>query len=237
MVKFRIYLTENDEGVPFNYAFKLSRILHKWLAADIAYDTTPLYSMGWLSGRQVEHRPSTPQEKREGALFFRGGARWDIGMHDDEQARKLMDLLPDENMPFYGMRIQSVEVLYAPRERFEAGYHRFLANSPVLLRQAEANSTYTHITYRSRQSGALLSAFLRRKMEQAGLAAGDELKLFFDPNFLNAKTRLIDINGRKMKASVCPVVAYAPPEVLEFLWVVGAGELCHLGFGSLDYTE
>ncbi|MFW6347092.1 MAG: CRISPR-associated endoribonuclease Cas6 [Cyclonatronaceae bacterium] len=192
--------------------------------------------MGWLSGRNVQQNPSSPRQRREGALFFRGGARWDIGMYDDERARALISRLAAERLDFYGMHIHKTELLNPPLDEFESESHRFLANSPVLLRRPAANGNYTHVTFRSPGSGKLLSDGIREKAEMAGLSAGESLNVFFDPNFENAKTRLIDIQGYKMKASVCPVIAYGTPEMLEFIWTLGAGELCALGFGGLDHT-
>lgn len=235
-MKFRIYLTENTKGIPYNYAYELSCILHKWLVSNTMYDEMSLCSLGWLSGPQVEQHPETPQQRRQGALFFRGGARWDIGLYDETAAAELIKSLPERNMDFYGMQIQGSEVLSSPRAHFDTGSHRFLANSPVLIRRLEENGSYTHVTFRSRESGQLLTEHMRQKAEIAGFPITKELKLFFDPNFRNAKTRLIDIKGIKIKASVCPIIAYGQPEVLEFVWTVGAGELCGLGFGSLDHT-
>ena len=236
MIKFRIYLSENTRGIPYNYAYSLSRILHGWLELKITYDKLNLYSMGWLSGRNVQQSPSSPKQRREGALFFRGGAHWDIGMYDDERARQLMERLQGERIDFYGMQVQKAEILKPPSNDFSTGNHRFLANSPVLLRKPAENGNYTHVTFRDQESGKLLSDGIRKKAEKAGLSAEEALNVFFDPNFQNAKTRLIDIQGHKMKTSVCPVIAYGAPEILEFIWTLGAGELCALGFGGLDHT-
>jgi CRISPR/Cas system endoribonuclease Cas6 (RAMP superfamily) len=82
----------------------------------------------------------------------------------------------------------------------------------------------------------MLTQEIRRRAEIAGISSAKKLKLFFDPNFRNAKTRLISIKSINIKASVCPVIAVGSPEALEFVWTVGAGEMCDLGFGSLNHT-
>lgn len=234
-MKLRIYLTENTRGVPFNYASELSLIFHGWTGLESAYDELVLYSVGWLSGRHVEHRPETSRQRREGALFFQGGARWDIGIYDQALAQNLLDRLPQLDMSFYGMQVQQAELIPAPAEAFGMGNHRFLANSPVLLRQFKDDDTDVHLTFRDSESGRIMTDLAHRKADLANLPE-EEVKLFFDPNFRNAKTRLIDIRGAKMKASVCPVIVYASPQMLDFIWTVGIGELCGLGFGSLYHT-
>lgn len=236
-MKFRIYLTPNDYGIPFNYAHQLCGVFHSWLGANELHDMMSLYSLGWLSGK-ARLRPETPQEKRNGALYFGQGARWDIGIYDDDIAERLMRGLLLKPFDFYGMGIRKVEKLEPPAEAFSQGTHRFLANSPILLRRVEADYSRTHITFKddAAESASILNRLIHKKADEAGFAPGRELRLQFDEDFRNPKTRLIDIKGIKNKASVCPIIAKGPAEALEFLWMVGAGELTGVGFGSLDHT-
>lgn len=195
-----------------------------------------LLSVGWLAGSKVEQDIRKPQDKRKGALFFRGGARWDIGLYDDETAVLLLEKLRNATVDFFGMQITGSEILSVPSQAFEKDQHRFLVNSPVLLQRLEVPGGFKYILYRDPESGRLLTQEIRRRAEIAGISSAQKLRLFFDPNFRNAKTRLINIQSINIKASVCPVIAVGPPKALEFVWTVGAGEKCDLGFGSLDHT-
>lgn len=235
-MKFRIYLSENETGIPFNYINKLYGILSSCLSDQEMEDTSSLLSVGWLGGSKVEQDARSPQEKQKGALFFRGGARWDIGLYDNEIAIRLLGKLQHADVDFYGMQVTGAEVLSAPSEAFEKEQHRFLVNSPVLLQRPEPPNGFKYVLYRDPESGRMLTREIRRRAELAGIVWSKELNLFFDPNFRNAKTRLINIQSINIKASVCPVIAVGPPEALEFVWTVGAGEKCDLGFGSLYHT-
>lgn len=235
-MKFRIYLSENTTGIPFNYINKLYEVLCSFLSDEEMKETSTLLSVGWLAGSKVEQDIKKPQDKRAGALFFRGGARWDIGLYDDETAVLLLEKLKHAKVDFYGMQVIGGEVLEVPPEAFNKDQHRFLVNSPVLLQRQETPGGVRYILYRDPESGRMLTQEIRRRAEMAGISSAKELKLFFDPNFRNAKTRLISIKSINIKASVCPVIAVGPPEALEFVWTVGAGEKCDLGFGSLNHT-
>ncbi|AXJ02436.1 CRISPR-associated protein, Cas6 family [Cyclonatronum proteinivorum] len=223
-MKFRIDLTPNTEAVPFNYAHQLCGIFHHWLGPNELHDLMSLYSLGWLRGGKAEG----------GGLWFRDGASWDIGIYNDAVAEQLVRGLLLRDFRFYGMGIRKVSPLAPPD--FSAGHHRFLSDSPVLLRRVEDDYSRTHVTFRDPDSSRILERVIQKKAQEAGHATAGSLRLRFDERYRNPKTRLVRIKDIDYRASVCPLIAEGSPEALEFLWTVGAGEMTGVGFGSLGHT-
>ncbi|HKJ32466.1 MAG TPA: CRISPR-associated endoribonuclease Cas6, partial [Balneolales bacterium] len=84
------------------------------------------------------------------------------------------------------------------------------------------------------EADAALTRVLRKKLEKAGYETKDrEVMVGFDRSYPKAKTKLVDIKGIKMKASMCPVIVQGTPEAVQFAWNVGVGELTGSGFGAL----
>lgn len=223
-MKFRVHLSENKEPVPYGYPHILCGIFHHWLGPNELHSMLSLYSLGWLQGKSVSNN----------GLHFPEGAVWDIGIHNDLIAERLVKGLLLKEFNFYGMRITRVSRLDFPAT--DETKHRFLAGSPIMLRKVEDDGSRTHVTFASPDSEIILNRIIRKKAEEADFKEGKELKIRFDSGFTNPKTKLVTIKGIKNKASVCPVIADGPPRALEFLWTVGAGELTGVGFGSLNHT-
>ncbi|MCC5935326.1 MAG: CRISPR-associated endoribonuclease Cas6 [Candidatus Cyclonatronum sp.] len=223
-MKFRIHLSPNTEAVPFNYAHQLCGIFHHWLGPNELHDMLSLYSLGWLrSGRASG-----------GGLWFSEGTSWDIGIHNDAIAERLVRGLLLKDFRFYGMEIRRVTPLAPPD--FSSGRHRFLSDSPVLLRRVEDDQSRTHVTFKDPDSSRILQQRIRRKAEEAQLPEAAALRLRFDPAYRNPKTKLVRLKTIDYRASVCPLLAEGTPEALQFLWTVGAGEMTGVGFGSLGHT-
>ncbi|MCH8569189.1 MAG: hypothetical protein LAT67_13020 [Balneolales bacterium] len=239
-MKFRIYLSSNQKAVPFNYPYKLAGIFHSWLGPNDLHDMMSLYSIGWLNGGKADR----------GGLWFPNGAYWDIGIHQDEIAERLVRGILLKDFHFYGMNLQKVEHLQPPD--FSTGTHRFLAGSPIVLRKVEDDYSRTYLlhSHPDEITSAVLSRVWAKKLIKSAdikvpvntepgtenLAGANKLSLRFDSSFPNPKTRLTAIKGTQVRGSVCPLIAEASPEALQFLWTVGAGELTGTGFGSLNHT-
>lgn len=224
-MKIRVYFSRNTEAVPFSYPHRLCGLFHHWLGVNDLHGKISLYSLGWLKGRG---------KVIDGVLHFPDGASWDIGIHSDSVTEQMIRGLLLKDFVFHGMMIRRVERLAPPS--FEGNRHRFLAGSPVLLRKVEQDGSRTHVLYSEPESEEILNRVIRKKGEEAGFEKAEQLYMRFDRTYRNPKTKLVEIKGIKNRASVCPVVAEGPPEALEFLWTVGAGELTGVGFGSLDHT-
>lgn len=222
-MKFRIHFSSNTERVPFTYPHQLCGLFHHWLGDNRLHDMLSLYSLGWLQGGEAE----------KGGLQFPKGAWWEIGVFDDAIAEDLIRGLLLKPFEFHGMQIRKVLPVEPPE--WEEGETRFKAGSPILLRRNNEDQTKTHILYDSPESASLImKRVLTRKLEEAGKQdLADSVTLRFDETYPKPKTRLVDIKGIKNKASVCPVIVEGPPEVREFVWNVGVGELTGVGFGSM----
>lgn len=224
-MKFRIYLSKNNEPVPFIYPHRLCSIFHHWLGPNDLHGMMSLYSLGWLKGGRFSRN----------GLNFEEGATWDIGIHNNDIAERLIRGLLLKDLEFYGMKIRKVMRLDPPP--FENDNHRFLAGSPVMLRKVEDDGSRTHVTFQDKDSSRILNRVIHKKAQEAKLDSANALDLQFDRNFKNAKTKLVEIKGIRNRASACPVIAKGSPEALEFLWTVGAGEMTGVGFGSLNHTH
>lgn len=225
-MKFRIYLSANTEPVPYNYAHSLCGVFHQWLGPNDLHNMMSLYSLGWLNKARAAN----------GGLWFENGSHWDIGIYNDDIAERLIRGLLLKDFWFFGMQIRKVARLEPPD--FSEGRHRFLANSPIILRKMLDDGTRKYLLYSDGfESTHALTRLFRGKLREAGKKElAETVYARFDDGFRNPKTKLVDIKGIKNKGSVCPVIAEGPPEALEFLWEVGAGELTGVGFGSLDHT-
>jgi len=220
-MKIRIHLSSNKEAVPYNYAHRLSSVFHHWLGPNKIHDVMSLYSIGWLQGGQ----------SAAGSLHFPRGARWEIGIWQDEVAEKLIQGLLLKPMVLFGMRVRRVDRVEEPD--FSKGQFRFWAGSPIILRKVEDDYSRTFVCYdKPNESSSIMTRILHKKMKEAGIKE-QTAKMKFDERFDKPKTKLIDIKGIKNRGSMCPVITDGSPEILKLAWTVGAGELTGSGFGSL----
>ena len=223
-MKFRIKLSPNQEKVPFNYARQLCGVFHKWLGPNDLHDIMSLYSLSWLRGGKAQ----------KGGLNFPSGANWEIGIFDDEIAERLIKGLLFDKEVIYGMKVRKVDRLSEPDFSEPLGRSQFKAGSPVLIRKVEDDMSRTHLTYKDDEHAQYLKKVMVHKMQEAGLGEEhQEVRLFFDPEYPKAKTKLVDIKGIKNRASLCPVIVEGTVQARKFAWTVGAGELTGVGFGSL----
>lgn len=176
-IKFRLFLSSNHEGIPFDYPYKLCGLFHHWLGPNDLHNMLSLYSLGWLKGRSIV---------KDGELYFPGGATWDIGIHNDEIAERLMRGPLLKEFRFYGMALRKVERLQPPS--FKEGEHRFLAASPIFLRKVEDDGTRTHVLYDHPESAAILNRVFRSKADEARRKDFYDLDIKFDLSFPKPKT-------------------------------------------------
>ncbi len=72
---------------------------------------------------------------------------------------------------------------------------------------------------------------MNKKTRAAGIDG--DVKVYFDPDYLNPKTKLVEINGIKNRSTMCPVIIEGTPENILFAWNVGVGHSTGCGFGAL----
>lgn len=219
-MKLQIRLSPNKQPVPFDYLHKLGGVLHKWLGAQNQWHgSRSLYGFGGLSGSGM----------KDGGLDFPQGATWQIGFPEQEGIFSLMKGMMMDRAVFYGMKVRDVKELAPP----DFGMlHRFVVNSPVLLRQPRPDGSQAHVLWHEANANELLTARIRKKLDQVGLV-NEPIWVQFDKNYRQAKSKTLSIKGIQMKGSVCPIEASGSPRALKFLWEVGAGELTGMGFGAL----
>lgn len=218
-MRLHLTLTPNTEPVPFNYQHQLTGTLHKWLGQNDLHDKISLYSFSWLRGRT---------ERIDGGLNFPNGARWFISFWEEEYTRQLVKGILDEPSVFKGLAVTEVQIQETP-EFGNSGYFRVAG--PVLLRQNMDDGSRKHLTVRDEKANELLHERLRAKMKEAHISPN--VTVSFDKNYLNPKTKLVDIKGTKLKANICPVLIEGDSEALKFAWNVGVGELTGSGMGAL----
>lgn len=227
-MKFRIHLSPNDEGIPFNYNHQLCGIFHSWLGDNELHDLLSLYSIGGL------FHPNS--QAKNGSLHFPRGAWWDIGIYHTEIAEKLIGGVLIKSFHFYGMNLRSVERLEEPIPETTNKQKRYLASTPVFVRKEEADGNRKFLYFNDPESTISLTKTFKRKVSEAGLMDYwiDNTHVRFDQDYPRAKTKMITFKGYKARANQCPVYVNAEPKLQTFLWEVGAGDLTGMGFGSLN---
>lgn len=219
-MKLQIRLSPNKQPVPFDYLHKLGGVLHKWLGAQNQWHgSRSLYGFGGLSGGGM----------KDGALDFPEGATWQIGFPAQEGILHIMKGMMMDRDVFFGMKVRDVREIESPNFSL---LHRFVVNTPILLRNPRPNGSQAHILWYEEKANVLLNARIRKKLEEVGL--GEEpLFLQFDTRYQGAKAKIVKIKDIEMKGSICPIEASGSAKALKFLWEVGAGELTGMGFGAL----
>jgi CRISPR-associated endoribonuclease Cas6 len=225
-MRLNLTLSPNTDPVPFNHLHKLTGTFHKWVGPDNAlHDGPSLYALGWLDGGQ----------KQGEALTFADGARWRLSFYDPDAAKQVLDGLLQDPSVFAGMQVAEAQQQTTPS--FSGGY-RFEVDAPVVARRRRDDGSREYLLYDDERADDALTRTLRRKMEAAGLGADpSEATVRFDRGYDGAHTKLATIekdgHAVKHKGSVCPVIVEGPPQIVQFAWNVGVGELTGSGFGAV----
>jgi len=221
-MRLNIKLSPNKETLPFNYQHAITKRLHQWLGDNEYHDSTSMYSFSWIRG----------QSKSLGeGLEFTNGGHWFVSFWDEAPVHQLKNKIIDDAVFINGMEVLHIKEQATPS--FKKKY-RFKAASPILLRQRRDDGTRQHLQVADEKSDLLLTKRLHSKMEKAGISRpGRDVKVEFDKNYKNPKTKLIDIKGVKLVANLCPVIITGSPTALAFAWNVGVGELTGSGFGAI----
>ncbi len=235
-----IRFSPNTHTVPFNHLPKIVGFIHRCIGKDnTLHDNVSLYSLGWLQGGV---------KRREG-LHFPEGAQLSFSAHDPQVLLQLVQGV-QEKMDFaFGMRAEEVVLQKPPY--VETGEARFGVASPVLVRkevpfeelpekiqqnmQAHDKATVTavkYLTHEDPEADDLLTQVFHTKLEAAGLPR-EGASVRFDREYFRPRVKLVDYDGVKSKASLCPVIVKGSPEQIAFCWKVGVGQSTGVGFGAL----
>ena len=221
-MRLNLRLTGNTEAVPFDHLHNLIGALHKWLGRNELHDGTSLYSFGWLKGAHPE----------KGHLTFPRGATWRISFYDPAAAKALLQGIMRDPVVLAGMRVFEAREQAVPAF---SGCHRFLVDSPVVVRKQRTDGSKAYLLYDDASADEGLTRILQWKLHQAGFAAEHlGATVQFDRMYTDARTQLAKIKGISHRGSECPVVVTGTPEAVQFAWLVGVGELTGSGFGALQ---
>lgn len=221
-MRLHLKLTPNTTSVDYNYQHKLTGALHKWLGQNDLHDKISLYSFSWLRGNV---------DAVNGGLNFPKGAHWFISFWEDQFTERLKDGIIAEPNIALGMKVKSVKEQAIPEFGDE---YRFKVASPVLVRKNRDDGSREHLEFDDEEVDEIMSQRMQSKLRKAGFGANhQDIKISFDREYSNPKTKLIRIKGSRLKANLCPVKLSGTDEAIKFAWDVGVGELTGSGFGAL----
>ena len=219
----RLYLstTPNIQVVPFNYQRQLTGVVHKWFGeSNLEHGTMSLYSFSWLNQSKLERN----------GLMFPQGAKWFISFYDERLLKRTIKGVMDDPEMFDGMRVNDILIDEDPEL---ASRDVFRVASPVFIKRTLPSGKALHYTYEDPEAGDLMTATLQNKLKMAGLEEDESLKVSFDVSYANRKIKLMEYDGVRNKASLCPVFIHGTPETKRFAWNVGVGNSTGIGFGSI----
>ncbi|TXD79091.1 CRISPR-associated endoribonuclease Cas6 [Algoriphagus ratkowskyi] len=220
-MRIKLFLTPNTSNLSFDHIPLLVGVVHKWLGSNNPFHGNPsLYSFSWLQGAR----------KGNGGLNFPQGASFFISAHDETLIKLIVRNAVDQPELFAGMKVREIRMQSNPSFDREEEY--FSVASPVLIKKKEENRI-KHCLSTDQEADELLILSMRNKMNIAGIDSSD-MTISFDPDYRSAHTKLINYNGIKNRANVCPVIVKGTPEQIAFIWNVGVGNSTGIGFGALN---
>ncbi|WP_009035929.1 CRISPR-associated endoribonuclease Cas6 [Indibacter alkaliphilus] len=217
-MRIHIKLSQNTELVPFDYQRSLVGTFHKWLGENHVHDAISLYSLSWLMGGRIDKK----------GFDFKNGAYWQISSYDTALIKTLIKGIQNDPELNFGMSVREVSIMEDPRVE---PIQRFFLNSPIFIKRKLEERVH-HYTFSDADSGLYMTQTLQEKLENAGLDPKG-VKVYFDSTYQKPSTKMINYNGIKCRASMCPVIIEGSEEQLKFAWNVGIGNSTGIGFGSL----
>ena len=216
-----LHLTPNREIVPFNYQRKLVGAFHKWLGENELHDDISLYSLSWLGGGKMRH------DKR--GFNFRQGARFFISSPlQDLHTKAVSGIFQDQTIA-WGMKVAEVTLRVTP-DFGEA--QCFKAQSPILIKRNQEDSKHQRYYYpQDPESSGFLTETLQSKL--ARLSLPTDVRVRFDPEYRNPRSKLVQYRDMEIKATFCPVIVEGNTRAVQFAWEVGVGNSTGIGFGAL----
>jgi len=218
VMRIYFHLTANTAPVPFNYQPALVGAFHQWLGENALHDEISLYSLSWLEHAQV----------RRGALDFPGGSTFYISAPSADLLSSLIAGVQEGWHLRWGMEVESVTIQRTPDFGTE---HRFLVQSPVLIKRRMEGGRQQYFFPKDEAANGYLTKTMQHKLGEAGLS--QDVSVVFDPAYENPKTKMVNYKGIDIKGTLCPVVVSGHPRAVQFAWEVGVGNSTGIGFGAL----
>ena len=221
-MRLHLYL-EATSTLPFDYLPTLKSAFHRWAGHNEAlHDGLSLYSYAWLRGGRAGR----------GGIRFAEGANWFISAPSQELIHALVAGVVRAPALDLGLRVADVRLQNAPD--FAAGEQPFRVASPVFIKhEPDRDRPADHLLPGHPLADELLTATLRHKLRQAGLAdTGATVR--FDPAYVaTAKSKLFPYKQVQCRGSICPVLVSGSAEQIQFAWEVGIGHSTGIGCGAL----
>jgi len=217
-MRLHFSLTPNTQTVPFDYQHFLIGAFHKWMGWNELHDEISLYSLSWLHGGKMV----------KDGFNFPNGARWFVSFWDEELGKQLIMNAMKEPEVCCGMVVKEIQMQDTPKF---GSKEKFTLSSPVFIRKYDEHKKAIHLTYKDEESDFYLTETLKKKLKSANL--NEDVKVSFDKNYFNPKTKLVRINGIDSRANFCPVIIEGNPEAIRFAWNVGVGHSTGCGFGAI----
>lgn len=220
-MRIHLSITPNKTIVPYDHMPLLVGALHKWLGTDNDWHgRTALYSFSWLQGGR----------KGSGGLYFPKGTSFFISAYEEIFIKRIIRGATEQPELFAGMQVRAIDIQNTPLFDKEEEY--FSVASPVLMKVKEGERV-KHCLYNEPEANEALTQSMQKKMRMAGMDEAG-ISISFDPEYRSAHSKLVNYNGIKNRASMCPVIVKGSPEQIAFVWNVGVGNSTGIGFGALN---
>ncbi len=220
----RIHLKISSDGsvVPFEHQHKLTGTIHKWLGKEnVEHGSLSLYSFSMLTNGQ--------KSVLEKGLVFKKDTSFFISAHNSDIIKCMVGAIQKDPTMFDGLSVQEIIIQENP-DLTDKEY--FLVASPIFIKRKVENDRVKHFTYSEKETSSFMGETLQSKMKMVGLV-DDTLEIEFDINYTKAKSKVLNYNGVKNKASICPVIIKGKPATKVFAWNVGLGNSTGIGFGAI----
>lgn len=216
-MRIYLYLTPNQEIVPFNYQQSLVGAFHKWLGENELHDDISLYSLSWLG----------PGNKTREGLNYPNGTVFYISSPLQDLHKKAVTGIFQDQVIRWGMRVAEVRMRPTPQFGHK---ERFWVQSPILIkRRIEDRQQYFFPEHDD--ANTYLTETLQHKLQKANLTT--DVSIRFDPNYTEYKIKKARYKGIDIKGTLCPVLVEGDPRAVAFAWEVGIGNSTGIGFGAV----
>ncbi len=129
----------------------------------------------------------------------------------------------------WGMQVKEVRMMPTPDfgER-----HRFLAQSPVLIKKNIETEKHQKYFYPDDpESNGFLTETLQSKLLRLDLPI--DVSVAFDGDYPKPIVKKVRYRNLDIKGTICPVIVEGDPRAVQFAWEVGVGHSTGIGFGAL----
>jgi CRISPR-associated endoribonuclease Cas6 len=214
-----LQLSKGNQTIPFNYQSHLTGAIHKWIGEENeVHDNVSLYSFSWL--QNIDTFKDGIKTKK-GSYFF-------ISAFNEVLIKKIVKGVRKDPCVCFGVTVTEVEVLMDPNF---SNKESFFTASPIFIKRRFENHE-KHISFNDPDADTYLTETLRKKLRLAGIPE-EGVRVSFDRNYHNSRTKVISYKTIGNKVNICPVMIEGSSAQIAFAWNVGVGNSTGIGFGAL----